>query len=114
MQLVLRGLVGAVVISAVWAVMSVHAASAEAGTEAKPAGKEITCTVVKACPKGCFIKVKTEDDKVLGFLPVAGKTNKETVKALKTGEKVVLTIVQCPKSGKDTVSKVAKVEADTK
>ena len=111
MQLLLRGLVGAVVISAVWAVMSLHAA--EAVKEETPA-KEVTGTVVKACPKGCFIKIKAEDGTEVGMLPVAGDANKETVKALKAGEQVTLTIVQCPKTKKDTVSKVAKVEAETK
>ncbi len=110
MQTILKGLVGVAVI---WTVMSFLALEVAEAAEEKAPAKVITAKVVQACPEGRFIKVKTEEDKVLGFLRVVGADQK-TVKALKPGEQVKLTIVVCPKTKKDTVTKVAKVTTETK
>ena len=91
------------------AMVAVAFVAAVAGTlqaEDKPVEKQVSGTVMMACPQGKFIKIKTEDSKELLF-PVAGDAQ-QTVKGLKTEEKVKLTYICCPKSGKDTVTKVEK------
>jgi len=108
-----RVVLGAAVMTLALGVIALQAADEAATTEEKAPSKEVAGTVVKACPSGCVIKVKTAEDEVVRF-SVAGKDAKETVKALKAGEEVKLTVVACPKSKKDTVTAVAKVEAETK
>jgi len=110
-QTLQRVLLGAAAITLACGVIALQAADEAATTEEKAPAKELAGTVVKACPTGCTIKIKTAGDEVVR-LPVAGEATKETVKALKTGEEVKLTIVTCPKTKKDTVSAVAKVEAE--
>lgn len=104
-------------VSALVGVLVVGAASVGSkalAADEKPSEKVISGGVVKACPKGCYIKIKTDEGKELG-LPVKGKDAQATVKTLKTDDQVELTVVACAKGGcpkagkKDTVTKVEKV-----
>ena len=111
-QTLQRVLLGTAAMTLACGVIALQAVEVATAVVEETQSKELTGTVVKACPAGCVIKIKTADDKVVGFT-VAGKPAKEAVKALKKGEAVKLTIVKCPKTKKDTVSKVAKVVAGT-
>jgi hypothetical protein len=107
-QLFVRVLVGAVVLSGTWGQRALQAGD-EAAVKEPAAASTVTGTVVKACPKGMFVKVKTEKEEVM--LPVMGEATQTAVKALKEGESVQLTTVVCPKTKKVTVTKVEKSAA---
>jgi ferric-dicitrate binding protein FerR (iron transport regulator) len=107
-QMFVRVLVGAVVLSGAWGQRALQAGE-ETAVKEPAAASTVTGTVVMACPKGMFIKVKTEKEE--SMFPVMGEATQTAVKALKAGDSVQLTTVVCPKTHKVTVTKVEKSAA---
>jgi len=99
---------GLVLVSGAWGERALAAGQERMFEAEQPQQHQLSGTVAMACPQGKFIKIRTEDGAEKLF-PVA-EAAQEAVRQLKSGGKVTATYIQCPKTGKDTVTKVERAE----